>query len=154
MTEKGRFDPRFNPAFQRGFDPSAQRAARANQTPSLSADDVVYGRSAPMEIPAPPPPPAEQAPDGAPDDEENQATRGHNPFVLALWLLFVVFIAGGIALLLGPASGFRDGSAATDSDLAVMLIAQVFGPCMIAVGLATLSGLLFWHAAEWKRRKR
>jgi hypothetical protein len=160
VTEKERFDPRFNPAFQRGFDASAERARRANQTPSLSAEDVVYGRSPRLEVPAPPPPPASEhaqdASDSAPEDEE-AAARGRNPYLLALWALGVIFVVGPLALILGPGStGFNyNGSTGPDAGtIALMQLVAVLCPAMITVGLATMSGLLFWHAAHWKRRQR
>jgi hypothetical protein len=159
VTEKARFDPRFNPAFQRGFDASAQRARRANQTPSLSAEDVVYGRSPRLEVPAPPPPPVERAqdaPESAAEGEES-AARGRNPFLLVLWALSVAFVVGPLALILGPGStGFNYyGSAGPDAGtVALMQLVAVLCPAMITVGLATMSGLLFWHAAAWKRRAR
>jgi hypothetical protein len=159
MSEEQQFDPRFNPAFQRGFDASAERARRANLTPSLSPEDVMYGRTAsPDFAPPPPPPPEEETEDRvAPALEVPALQRDRqNPFVLALWLLSVVLVGGGIWLFLGP--GRADlGSSPNDPDpgfIAFIQALYVICPAMITAGLGTVSGLLFWHAAAWNARRR
>jgi hypothetical protein len=160
MSEEQSFDPRFNPAFQRGFDASAERVRRANVTPSLSAEDVMYGRSARPDFAAPPPPPEEEAEDQVTPPVEVPSLgfpRGrHNPFVWMLWLLGIVLAGGGMALLLGPTRVmlFSNTGTQDQSTIALLQTFYVIAPVLITVGLGTISGLLFWHAAAWKHRQR
>ncbi|GAB3039743.1 hypothetical protein GCM10027052_20200 [Parafrigoribacterium mesophilum] len=164
MPEQQRFDPRFNPAFQRGFDVSAEQARRASATPSLTPEDVMYGRSARPDFTAPPPPPpsADGTPAAAMDvrvavlPQEPRDDR-HNPFVWALWVLGVVLIGGSIGVMAGPMRILFSGNNSVASDPGALALAQflyVACPALITVGLATVSGLLFWHAAAWKARRR
>jgi hypothetical protein len=158
MPEEKRFDPRFNPAFQRGFDASAERARRANVTPSLTPEDVVYGRSANPNL-TPPPPRDEEA------DERTVAALEvpspaspndyRNPFVLALWLFSIAMVGGGIAILLGPIRlVYSNGGASNEDAYALFQMLFVVSLAVLTVGLGTVSGLLFWHAAAWRRAHR
>jgi hypothetical protein len=162
MADEQRFDPRFDPAFQRGFDASGERARRARTTPSLTPEEVMYGRSAGPDFASPPPPP----PDEATDDPAATTVEvpspelpgvGHNPFVWALWLLGVVLAGGGFVLLLGPTRAMLFSSNTGNPEPSTIALLQTFyvmAPALITVGLSTLSGLLFWHAAAWKARRR
>jgi hypothetical protein len=159
MSEEQRFDPRFNPAFQRGFDVSTDRVRRANVTPSLTAEDVMYGRSARPDFAAPPPPPPEETEDQVTPPVEVPSPVSprdrHNPFLWTLWLLGVGFAGGGIALLIGPIRMMYSNSFNLEqSNVAVLQVLYVASPALITVGLGTISGLLFWHAAAWKARRR
>jgi hypothetical protein len=159
MSEEQRFDPRFNPAFQRGFDASTERVRRANVTPSLTAEDVMYGRSARPDFAAPPPPPPEETEDQVTVPVEVPSPESprdrHNPFVWTLWLLSIVLIAGDLGLLLGPVRGLFSSSFNSDQGaVALLQTLYVICPALITVGLGTISGLLFWHAAAWKHRQR
>lgn len=160
MSEERRFDPRFNPAFQRGFDATAERNRRANLTPSLSPEEVMYGRSAGPDFATPPPPPPEDTEDQvAPPAEVPVPERPRdrqNPFVWALWLFSVALVGGGLVLLLGPVRHLlSNGFGSADQDTAALLqTLYVIAPTLVTVGLATISGLLFWHAAAWNARRR
>jgi hypothetical protein len=159
MSEEQRFDPRFNPAFQRGFDASAERIRRANGTPSLTAEEVMYGRSARPDFAEPPPPPQETEDQVIPAVEvpslEPPRDR-RNPFVWTLWLLGIVLTGGGMALLLGPTRVMLFSNTGTQDPPTIALLQTFFviAPALITVGLGTISGLLFWHAAAWKHPAR
>lgn len=156
MPDEQRFDPRFNPAFQRGFDASAERTRRANVTPSLTPEDIVFGRSTGPDL-APPPPPAEDeavdpaaATVGVPSPGTSRVRQ--NPFVWVLWGLSVALVLGGIGLFVGPGRKLFSGTDNPDqATVALLQSLFVICPAMIIVGLGTMSGLLFWHAAAWRR---
>ncbi|MEO9015761.1 MAG: hypothetical protein ABI275_10630 [Terrimesophilobacter sp.] len=156
MPDEQTFDPRFNPAFQRGFDATAERTRRAKVTPSLTPDDVVYGRSARPDLAPPPPPPEDEAVDPAattvevPSPDTSRDRR--NPFVWALWGLSAVLVLGGLGLFVGPGQKLFSGADNPgQATFALLQSLYVICPAMITVGLATVSALLFWHAAAWRR---
>lgn len=155
MSEERSFDPRFDPAFQRGYDAS-ERARRTSAAPSLTAEDIAFGRSALPELGSPlvsaPPPP----PEGweGPKDQEAQAapTVRRNPFILTLWIISVVLVLGGMVLVIGSGRiGFSSagGYGSSPEFMVAMQTVSILCPAMTTVGLATMSGLLFWHASRW-----
>ncbi|MCU1410599.1 MAG: hypothetical protein JWR04_1306 [Rhodoglobus sp.] len=99
-------DERYDPAFQRGFEPVVE----------------------PVE------------------------TRGRNPWLIVLWVLAVVFTAAGAAALyystLALSSPNLDN---TVTFYVVPQLLQAVAPWLVGVGLATLSGVVFVHAVQWRR---
>lgn len=102
-------DSRYDPAFQRGFEP------------------------------AEPPP------------EDVEVPR-RNPWLVVLWTLAVVFTAGGAAALYH--STLALSSPNLDNTVTFYVIPQLLqaiAPWLVGVGLATLSGVVFVHAVQWRR---
>jgi hypothetical protein len=162
-----RVDPRYDPAFQRGFDgavtsglrsrpvqrpelvtPAPYRAAEA-QAPAESlgeapSREVELTRSAAVEEPEP-----------APEYLSFGATRrlSRNPFLLTLVVLGAAMTIGGIAwanqarLLVATRGG-----AATDLDYWFLQASVVAAPLTIIAGIGILAGVLFIAATAWNRR--
>lgn len=168
-AQRARFDPRFDPAFQPGYDPkndpaiAARSGSRFAAPPSAFVDpryevapSVTAATSAPAS-PAVSPPPATtvQREQTAQDQAADEApARGVNPFVVVLWVVSAVFFAGGV-MGLRALPGLEQ--AASSSPGASYFVLQVYAygyPLLIALGLATATGLLFFHASRWTKRTR
>ena len=163
-----RVDPRYDPAFQRGFEgsvtsglrtrpvqrpelvtPAPYRATEAEAPPlslvrEASPREVELTRSAAVDEPEP-----------APDYVAFGATRrlSRNPFLLALVVLGAAMTIGGIAwanqarLLVATRGG-----AATDLDYWFLQASVVAAPLTIIAGIGILAGVLFIAATAWNRR--
>jgi hypothetical protein len=72
-----------------------------------------------------------------------------NPFIVTLWVLAVLLIAGGTGFFVGNAFSVpsMDGRPSPWSYLAI-----AFAPFAILSGVLAVLALLFWHAAQWRRR--
>jgi hypothetical protein len=159
-NDSGDFDPRFDPAFQRGFDgtePRGRRQSRADEprgsSRSLSDDSRGSSRSlSDRSETSPPQPPA--APSAAPAEpaEHPEAPGGANPFVLALAVVSVALVAGGVWGVQAAREPFLRTDAAVDVDYSGLQMLMTFAPMSIALGLATAVGILFLYAVRWRRR--
>ena len=126
------FDPRFDPAFQRGFDgPVVGRGAtpsrRVEFTPSTRVEPVET--SPPMDLPT---------------------LRG-NPFIPALWITAAVFtIAGAASQYVATFLNYSPtaSSAAVEYVLPAVLVA--LSPWLFAAGLALGIATLVVHALRWR----
>jgi hypothetical protein len=176
-NDSGDFDPRFDPAFQRGFDgteprgrrrehPRADDARGSIRSPgddargsSRSPGDDARGssRSLSDRIEASPP----QAPvaataapttTDAASPEHAEAPSGVNPFVIALAVVSVALVAGGVWGVQAAREPFLRTDAAVDVDYSGLQMLMTFAPMSIALGLATAVGILFLYAVRWRRR--
>lgn len=160
-TERPTFDPRHDPRFQRGYRPGDALPDR--HSPAAAVPDA---------LPAPAGPTIDQAPvdpDGlhdfdslvfeADDVADEPEPSGWNPFIAVLWLISVVLVAGSLALQLQAVSSMfsntgYSGSGEVPLDLQLQQLSYVASPSMLAAGLITLTGLLFWHAFAWRARRQ
>jgi hypothetical protein len=164
-----RVDPRYDPAFQRGFEGTVTSGLRrstavrrtalvspapfrvsggdadaADEEPGIA--DVEPTRSSATEEPEPAP-----ASVAAPPVTIRQLTR--NPFLVALIVLGGGMTVGGVAwvnqvrMLVSTRGG-----AATDLDYWFLQASVVAAPLTIIAGIGILSGVLFTAAAAWNRR--
>lgn len=161
-----RIDPRFNPAFQRGFEgepaplPSSQRqpvgTVPANER--YAAPTVVNEKQvAPMpQHPAPqhsaaqPSAPPAQHPSEHFDSEsalDEAPAVGVNPFLIGLLVVAAALIGAGIYLLQWSRE-LMNGSQ-VDFVLAQTVIYAV--PIAIGLGVATAIGVAFVYAVRWRR---
>jgi len=79
-----------------------------------------------------------------------RAPRG-NPFVIALWALGPLLLAGGGTLIV-QAAQIGDYSYVSNEVPFAMLLQQIswaLAPAMMSAGLITIVGLFFWHAFAW-----
>jgi hypothetical protein len=131
-------DPRFNPAYQPGFDPSKHSpvAAMAPAAVPLVEDE-------PVSVDQPDPAPAAIT-----------AVRRRNPVLIALWVLSALFVASGIyglqligdrVAVLGDNGGFGG------ADYYLLQSYVILAPLLIALGLATAVGTLFVFAVRWRK---
>lgn len=161
------FDPRFDPAFQRGYVPPVQdapvppevRDAELIASLPTGTAALFFGSSGTDGVG---PGSATAASDTAQADAEPGITvaaevrRGANPYVVILWVVGVVFAVGGAALLFGSylwmlsivPTGLVQGTAAQ----AMYVFGTVFGVPAVTVGLATIAGLVFFSA--WRSSQR
>lgn len=155
------FDPRHDARFQRGYQPGDAPAAPARPgligTPPVSPAAAAVGSG------------------DAPDDfdtlafdtlafdgdvfqDELESSRW-NPFIGLLWVLAIVLPAGGMMLQWQAVSGmYRNNSYSGNGEPPVSFVLQQFSylvaPPLISAGIVILGGLLFWHAAAWRARRR
>lgn len=174
------FDPRFDRAFQRGFEGEvttrppqptgylptnpvrqAQASAYAPGYAPTQPEVVVprpgavaaepLGTAAPLTVI-----PGLAAPDGstigAVDVPVDEAPR-RNPFLIGLTIISVVLVVGGVAGLQWLRGRFLAPDIATELDFVTVQAATTGLVIVIGLGLATAIGVLFVHAARWGKRR-
>ena len=171
------FDPRFDPAFQRGFDaaPPAVRpqpprtATRAFERtappapvalspsypqPVTETPAVVTSQAGPSVVSPVPHDDAEaRLPTRAADDAAAEDWRRRNPFLLAVAVVSVALIAGGVWGVQAAREPFLQTNAAANTDYVGLQMLVLFAPLAIVLGLAAGIGILFFYAAAWQRRR-
>ena len=123
-------DPRFDPVFQRGYDPAVHAPAARRSV-----------LRTPAERPAPLPAPPERAPEPAPapvreeEPEEDEVSR-RNPWLLALLLVSIgLLIAAGVLLWrVGQRDVYSGSSLPTGAELMVQQLAYMLPPGLIVAG--------------------
>lgn len=168
------FDPRFDPAFQRGYDgptptSSPARSSRRSRSdsppqpiglpPQYSAVEQPVVSQRPSEF-LQPSPADRRAEDRRAEDraallelEAEDAPRGPNPFLLALLACGALLVISGIALL-SQFQSIMDSQPQNGFPQSVYYFMQVVtygAPLLICLGLATLIGVLFIYAVRWRR---
>lgn len=148
------FDPRFDPAFQRGYEPQAH----APKVPRIRPGTEPIGE--------PPAAIEPEAPQGTISSESSAAKvdvdvlgpirKRVNPYLVTLWVVAVLFVLGGTALLLASYlllfTSYTSGPAQAAAAQALYVFGSTFGAPLITVGLATAAGLIFFFA--WRSRSR
>ena len=166
MTDQGppNIDPRFDPAFQRGFDGDVT-VTRRRATPGAPSVTPAQDRSAqePVQrpnLPARPPVSPAEAPAAVETEpeagliaEDAAVTRGANPFVIALWVIAAVLVAVGAWGIQWARAAFLTESLTTNVDYVLVEIVRVAAPASIGLGAATAIGLLFLSAVRWQRKR-
>lgn len=143
MAEQTEFDPRFNPAFQRGFS-----GARAAVVPSVPA------RVAPVDEPArvdqTPATPGQLASEPHDDEDPAPSLRG-NPWAAALWIASVALVVGGVWAQWHAATLFASSTASGATDFYVVpTVINAMAPWFVGVGLLGVLGAVMLHAARWR----
>lgn len=168
--DRSGFDPRYNPEFQRGFDPAVHVSPAATaETHERIQPPTERGRPAPI-LPAPPvlqvQPPATDAGAAVEDDvddvDDSAASPWRNPYIIALTVIGVVLIAAGIGAfrwsveqVYGGRAGFvsDDEEGIAEAWLAAQL-AWGLSPLLALAGVLTLLGVGFFVAVRWQPRRR
>jgi len=140
------FDPRFDPAFQRGFAGEPVRPAQAR--PSVDAappiglppSAVTAGESARS--------PSQTADAAAATDQP----RRLNPFLVALVIVSVALVAVGVWIIQIARAPFEGGDAAANVDFVFLQTLVALAPAAITLGLATAIGVVFVYAVDWQKR--
>jgi hypothetical protein len=138
MTEK--FDPRFDAAFQPGFADKRGRAAR----PERSTNPAKAALEAAREH-------AEQVIVDV-DTEHEIGARRPNPFLIALLVLSLALITGGISAVQAVRSFFSTQDISADMDYITYQMLIYAAPISIALGIAIAAGVLFIYAINWHKR--
>jgi hypothetical protein len=167
MTDDQRVDPRYDPAFQRGFEgtvasglrarTSVRRTALVSPAPYRSAGPEPEVEEYGVQDVEPTRSSAEEEPEAVP---EHVAVRpvtlrdlSRNPFLVALVALSLVLIIGGAAWA-NQARGLvaARGGASTDLDYWFLQASTTAAPLTILTGIGILAGVLFVAAGVWNRR--
>jgi len=174
------FDPRFDRAFQRGFD--GEVTTRAPQPTGYLPTNPVRATLPPAAAPAyapvqpvaprpsgteqpglgvqgvPAQAPQSAIPEVSASDDAAAETgiaqpAGRNPFLIGLTVLSVVLVLGGLAGLQWLRGRFLAPDIATELDFVTVQAATTGLVIVIGIGLATAIGVLFVHAAHWGKRR-
>jgi hypothetical protein len=180
VTDKnGDFDPRFDPAFQRGFD--GEKSAQRAQVPPAQAQSAQMPRSAqrayetpPARVTMPPlsppavvpgpvaaspgtvvvPPLVEPLGSDTPDAAADAAPdRRLNPFLIALAVVSLALLVAGVWGVQAARTPFVQTNIAANTDYVGLQMLMIFAPLSIFLGIATAVGIVFFYAAEWQRRR-
>lgn len=170
------FDPRFSAAFQRGFDPEAaveesvpepivrpriiEPAARV--VPVAPAGETVAAVAPIADVAAAPTREVgQQAGLGATSwlddadaeaDADPQPSAARNPYLLALGLVAVFLVAGGIGLFVASGGAFNSRDVRSQGDYMSLDALIHAAPFVALLGIATALGVLFVFAAKWRKR--
>lgn len=150
MSDDGEFDPRFNPAFQRGYDgPIPDASAPARETPTPAARAVA---SEPAPLPRLEPQPEQDRDyDDRFIESEVAGPRRVNPFLLVLGAVSALLVGGGLLLVLRLRDLFEDTQSSSSFDFVTLQVLTAAAPLVICLGLATGIGVLFVFAVRWNR---
>jgi hypothetical protein len=149
------FDPRFDPAFQRGFD-----GAEVPDAPRVVQRDV--RRASPVRPPEPTAGTAPLPPSGtgtaSADPQPSDAAAPdspprRNPFLIALGVVSVALVAAGVWGIQAARAPFLATDTASSVDFVGLQILQFVSPVSIALGVATAIGILFVYAVGWQNRR-
>ena len=167
------FDPRFSAAFQRGFDPEAvieESAPEPAQRPRIiepMARAVPVSPVVPV-VPAvtayvaatPPQEAGQQAEfgatswlDNAETDPDTHPSTARNPFLLAIGLVAVFLVAGGIGLFVASGGAFNSRDVRSQGDYMSLDALIHAAPFVALLGIAAALGVLFVFAAKWRKRR-
>jgi hypothetical protein len=138
------FDPRFDAAFQRGYQgvvDAAPKATRPAPPPARAIEPDV----APVEPPSAPAPVLEKA------DAEDAGPRGANPFLIALGIAALLLIGGGVYVATRLPALYAATQNSTNFDFVTLQVLIAAAPLSIALGVGTVIGLLFVLALRWGR---
>lgn len=173
--DRAGFDPRYSPEFQRGFTSATNEApARTTEAPERIAP-VTEGVA--QRIPPAPvaPPPARQVPPEAatetrgPGEEPKEpiaetppGSPWRNPYIVALTVLGIVLIGGGIVAFrwsVGQVFGntiYENGASAEEMEEAMLAAQLAWGlaPLLSLAGVLTLLGVFFFVAWRWRPRQQ
>lgn len=168
MADGARFDPRYDPAFQRGYAGGESAVPRPVESDGRASDAGPTVRSAPAPYsPAPVRPVPDAAPAHAsaeapasPDapaepiarDLEPRVPRDprRNPFLIAVTALGVACLLLG-AFWLSRIQQFFEVGAQTGGDFWIVMVSLVGAPLLMTLGVAVLAGVLFFLARHWQR---
>ena len=162
--EEQRVDPRYDPAFQRGFEgqvtsglrtrTSVRRSALVSPAPYRSAEPQPEVEAYGVQEAAPTRTGAEDEPDPAPDlvpvHTVSMRDLGRNPFLITLVVLGIALVIAGVAWANQARQTVTD--LATELDYWYLQASVVGAPLTIIAGVAILAGVLFVAVGTWNRR--
>jgi hypothetical protein len=155
-------DPRFDPAFQRGFDPATpvrERVPAASRPSTPVSAPVAQPTAQPT-----PPRPAQQPPIEPPvvstlDADETAAeiatesSTTRNPYLLLLAVVAVILVAVGVWLFVQSGAQFNTRAILAQGDYMSLEATIQAAPFVSLLGAATAIGVVFVFAAQWRKRR-
>jgi hypothetical protein len=163
-------DPRFDPAFQRGFDPAIPITEYVpppipRKSTASPPSPVPISVTAPVPA-ATPSPPAAQTPTAEASDESETSTAdepraegapdvsaSRNPFLLFLGIIAVALVATGIWLFVRSGDAFNSTVVRSQGDFMSLTATIDIAPFIALLGAATAIGVLFVFAAKYRGRR-
>ena len=146
-----KIDPRFDPAFQRGYDGATQAVPREKLQPTAPVVPTAQPLAQPE--PAREFTPAQSRvvvePTAYADDEPEP--RRLNPFLLGLIGAAILLIGGGLYLTSRLGDLFANPSESSQYDYITLQVMTIAAPMLIVLGIATGVGVLFIYAVRWGR---
>jgi hypothetical protein len=140
-------DPRFDPVFQRGYDPEKHRTRIREHRPARTETPREEPRPAEVTAPEPAPVvPAEEA-------EDEAAVARRNPFRLLLLLISLGAIAGAVALLWHRVTTDPYYFGAPASDKMALFMDELQSALLPSLTTGGLIGLTLWLALGALRRR-
>jgi len=138
------FDPRFDAAFQRGYQGVVDAAPQATR-PAPSQARAIEPDVAPVELAAVAAPVVETA------DAEDPVARGANPFLIALGIAAILLVGGGVYIATRLPGLYADTQNSTNFDFVTLQVLIAAAPLSIALGIGTAIAMLFLLALRWGR---
>ena len=160
-------DPRFDPAFQRGFDPAIpieeyvpEPLPRRTVAPPVVPAPVVAAAAPPLPKADPVLSgvvPTAAADDASHDDEpllavESDASPSRNPFLLFLGIIAIALVVAGVWLFIRSGDAFNSKEVRSQGDYMSLDASIHSAPFIALLGAATAIGVLFFFASKWRRR--
>lgn len=164
-------DPRFDPAFQRGFDqsipidefvPAPQPRKTAAPSPVVAPvaepRKVVVAPSPVAQIPEPETAVVEDDESGETavetgDEPDADSSPSRNPFLLFLVIIAIALVAAGIWLFVRSGDAFNSREVRSQGDYMSLDATIHMAPFIALLGAATAIGVLFVFASKWRRRR-
>jgi hypothetical protein len=164
-------DPRFDPAFQRGFDQSIpidefvpepqprRTAAPAPVVPPVVEPKKVVVAASPLAETAEPAAELmgnEAAPETAVEtvaEEDADSSPSRNPFLLFLVIIAIALVAAGIWLFVRSGDAFNSREVRSQGDYMSLDATIHMAPFIALLGAATAIGVLFVFASKWRKRR-
>ena len=138
MSDDRSFDPRYDPAFQRGWDGPA--APVTSEAPRRAEPERIV--VAPQRVSV------EEGVDGVDGDE---GRRRPNPFLIVLGVVSIALVVAGVWMASRVSDGFSQQGPSTQVDYALLQVLMIASPVTTLLGVATAVGILFLLAARWGR---
>lgn len=172
--DRAGFDPRYNPEFQRGFDPAVHTGPEtSSQTHERipSVDTPPVPRIPPVPVPAPgaqnrdaaaSPVAAEtEADDAVAPAADEHVSPWRNPYIIVLLIVGVVLLAAGVGAfrwsieqVYAGQFGFGDDDAGARETWLAAQVAWGLSPLLAFAGVLTLIGVAFFIALTWRPYRR
>ena len=162
-------DPRFDPAFQRGFDQTIPIEEYVPKSlPHTSASSPARAASVVSPVPVAPGTPREVIRVAAAADPEQDAesaeepaaepelgsSPSRNPFLLFLGVISIALIAAGVWLFVRSGDAFNSREVRSQGDYMSLDATIHMAPFIALLGAATAIGVLFVFASKWRKKGR
>ncbi len=136
-------DPRFDPAFQRGFESTTPRVEGAERAEPVETSSAQPSRVEPVETSPVTPAQVELA----------DSTPARNPWLAVLWIKAAVLtIAAVVAQYIATEITYSPTPPTAAQEYVIPTVFGALAPTLFAAGLATAIAALVIHALRWQPR--